>query len=383
MIPQDVIVIFTRGRIRGQVRLDRRTKNLLPRIKQGDIAVIDHADLDEMAAEGLLIRRVKAVVNTRPFITGHYPNRGPALLLERGVILLEMPDDSIFSRVREGEALELKGEWIYREDEPLVQGTFLTGKAVGEKLRRATENTARLLDDFVQNTLEYAKREKHLILGGIEIPSIRTSFRGRHALVVVRGQNYRQDLKAVLTYIEEKKPVLVGVDGGSDALLEFGLKPDIIIGDMDSISDKALREGKEIILHAYPDGRAPGEAKCRSLGLDYRIFRAPGTSEDIALLLAYEKGAELVVALGTHSNMIDFLEKGRPGMASTFLVRLKVGSRLVDARGVSQLYEGRYKGRLLWWLVAAAILPVVLMFFFSPLLQHLARLFLLRIRLLF
>lgn len=356
---------------------------MFSRIEQGDLAVIDHADLDEVAAEGLLKRRVKAVINTKPFITGHYPNRGPTLLMEKGVPLLELPDDGIFTLVQDGETLELRGSRIYREKAPLMEGTLLTGDYLDGKLRQAAGNTAQLLDEFVQNTLEYAKREKHLILGGVEVPAINTGIKGRHVLVVVRGQNYRQDLKTVLTYIEEKKPVLIGVDGGSDALLEFGLKPDIIIGDMDSVSDRALKEGKEIILHAYRDGRAPGEEKCRSLGLKYKLFRAPGTSEDIALLLAYEKGAELIVALGTHSNMIDFLEKGRPGMASTFLIRLKVGSRLVDVRGVSQLYEGRYQGRLLWWLVVAAILPVVLIIFFSPLLQHLVRLFILRIRLIF
>ncbi len=375
--------IYAGGRIRGKVRMDRRTKNLFSRLEQGDLAVIDHADLDEVAAEGLLKRKVKAVINTRPFITGHYPNRGPALLMEKGIPLLELPDDGIFSLVREGETLELRGSRLLKGRTPLAEGAVLTGEGLAGRLKEASGNTARLLDEFVQNTLEFAKREKHLILGGVEIPGIRTRIQGRHVLVVVRGRNYRQDLKAILTYIEERKPVLVGVDGGSDALLEFGLKPDIIIGDMDSVSDEALRQGKEIILHAYTDGRAPGAEKCRSLGLSYRLFRAPGTSEDIALLLAYEKGAELIVALGTHSNMIDFLEKGRPGMASTFLIRLKVGSRLVDARGVSQLYEGRYQGRLLWWLVAAAVLPVVLMILFSPLLQHLLRLLILRIRLLF
>lgn len=352
-------------------------------MQQGDIAVIDHADVDEVAAEGLLTKRVKAVLNTKPFITGHYPNRGPALLTENDIFLLELPDDGIFKLVKEGEVLELRGREVFKGSQKIADGNILTMERAAEKTRIAQKNTAKLLDEFVQNTLNYAMREKSLILGGIEIPPTDTKIKGRHVLVVVRGQNYRQDLRTVLTYIQEKKPVLIGVDGGSDALLEFGLRPDIIIGDMDSVSDKGLKAGKEIILHAYSDGRAPGEEKCRSLGLDYKLFCAPGTSEDIALLLAFEKGAELIVALGTHSNMIDFLEKGRPGMASTFLVRLKVGSRLVDARGVSQLYTGRYKGRFLLLLVVAAVLPAILMVVFSPLLQHLLKLIVLRVRLLF
>ncbi len=201
--------------------------------------------------------------------------------------------------------------------------------------------------------------------------------------MVVRGRNYREDLKTIIDYIEERRPVLVGVDGGADALLEFGFNADIIIGDMDSVSDLSLLRGKEIILHAYPDGKAPGEKKCQSLDLDYKIFPSPGTSEDIALLLAYEKGAELIVALGTHSNMIDFLEKGRAGMASTFLVRLKVGSHLIDARGVSRLYSGKHKGRSIFLLLTAAVLPVAIIISFSPLVQHLVRLLILRLRLQF
>ncbi|NLG84930.1 MAG: hypothetical protein GX493_10075, partial [Firmicutes bacterium] len=215
------------------------------------------------------------------------------------------------------------------------------------------------LEKFVQNTREYALKEKDLILGGVPPPEIKTKIKGRQVLVVVRGSNYREDLAALRSYIREMRPVLIGVDGGADALLEAGYRPDLLIGDMDSVSDEALRSGAEIVVHAYPDGRAPGLSRVKALGLPCHLFPAPGTSEDIAMLLAYERGADLIVAVGTHSNMIDFLEKGRPGMASTFLVRLKVGAILVDARGVSRLYHSRMKTGYLVGMFMAALLPLL------------------------
>ena len=188
---------------------------------------------------------------------------------------------------------------------------------------------------------------------------------------------------AIKSYIDEVKPVLIGVDGGGDALLEFGFTPDIIIGDMDSVSDDCLLRSKEIIVHAYSDGRAPGLDRVKDLGLKSKIFTSPGTSEDIALLLAYEKNADLIVAVGTHSNMIDFLEKGRPGMASTFLVRLKVGGILVDAKGVNKLYKSTFKTKYLWLVLGAALIPIIILIIINPLTQYLLTLLKIKLRLLF
>lgn len=370
-------------KIRGIVRLDKKTKNLCFRLQPGEIAIIEHPDLDEVAAEDLLKCKVKAVINTASFTTGHYPNKGPELLASEEVPLIELPDDRIFPLINDGEVLEIRKGDLYIQGSKVLAGNVLTAEKIAKKIKIANQNISFLLDDFLQNTLEYAMREKDFILGNIKIPALATEIKDRQVLVVVRGRNYREDLKIIRDYIEERRPVLIGVDGGADALLEFGFNADIIIGDMDSVSDLALKKGKEIILHAYLDGRAPGEKKCQNLGIDYKTFPSLGTSEDIALLLAYEKGAELIVALGTHSNMIDFLEKGRAGMASTFLVRLKVGSRLIDARGVSRLYSGKHKGRSVFFLLTAAILPVAIIISFSPLVQHLFRLLILRLRLQF
>jgi uncharacterized membrane-anchored protein len=151
--------------------------------------------------------------------------------------------------------------------------------------------------------------------------------------------------------VRDFRPVLVAVDGGADALLEAGYKPHVIVGDMDSVSDRALGSGAEILIHAYENGTAPGAERVRALGLDHHIVPAPATSEDLALLLAYEKGAELIVAVGAHFNLIEFLERNRSGMASTFLTRLRVGEILVDAKGVSRLVS-RQVG--IWPLVLVA-----------------------------
>jgi uncharacterized membrane-anchored protein len=156
-------------------------------------------------------------------------------------------------------------------------------------------------------------------------------------------------------YIREFKPVLIGVDGGADALVEAGYTPDIIIGDMDSVTDDVLRCGAEVIVHAYPDGRAPGLARVHQLGVSAVTFPAAATSEDLAMLLADEKGASLLVAVGTHATLVEFLDKGRGGMASTFLTRLKVGGKLVDAKGVSRLYRQNISGSSLLLLVLSAI----------------------------
>ncbi|NLN07958.1 MAG: hypothetical protein GX167_10120 [Firmicutes bacterium] len=367
--------------INGPARLGRRTKLLAERLEPGDIAIIDHRDLDELAARSLADRKVRAVINAAASISGKYPNNGPHVLWQAGIPHLDLVGDGLFTAVREGDRITVRGNEIWRKGELLATGRVVDGEVIAEQMRLAEKNLDSLLGAFVQNTLDYALREKELILGGLKVPRLNTPFAGRHALVVVRGKSYREDLQAIKHYLDEVKPVLVAVDGGADVLLEYGYIPDLLVGDMDSVSDAALCKAKERVVHAYPDGRAPGMERIRRLGLDAKVMRAPGTSEDIALLLAYECGARLIAAVGTHSNMIDFLEKGRKGMASTFLVRLKVGNRLVDARGVSQLYRHRVSGRSLLLLTLAAVIPVLAMACTSPVVRHLFRLLALRLRL--
>ncbi len=367
--------------IAGTAKLDKRTKNLVKRLTKDDIAIIDHRDLDRVTAESLVETGVKVVVNASNFISGSYPNIGPLILADAGVMLVDGVGADVFGMIAEGDRLVLKGGALYRGDELVARGRVLTVDELEKQLESASANLGEALERFATNTLDYLRKEKALIIDGTRIPPTRTNFTGRHALVVVRGYGYKSDLQALRPYIREVKPVLVAVDGGADALLAEGHKPHVIIGDMDSVSDKALKCGAELIVHAYPGGRAPGLKRVEELGLKASLFEAAGTSEDIALLLAYEKGAELIVAVGTHANLIEFLDKGRAGMASTFLVRLKVGGRLVDAKGVNKLYRSLVKLGHLLLLTAAALTAMVAIFFSSPLIRQTIRLLILRLRL--
>jgi uncharacterized membrane-anchored protein len=350
----------------GAARLDRRTKNLTKRLSPGDIAVIDHRDLDRMSAEGLIDCQVAAVVNAAPSITGRYPNLGPQLLVEAGIPLVDNAGPDVFARVSEGQTVWLDGNTLYLADEVVATGTLQDKDSVAEAEAAAKVGLATQLEAFVANTMEYLRRERELLIEGVGVPELRTSLAGRHVLVVVRGYHHREDLNLLRGYIREYRPVMIGVDGGADALLEAGHKPHIIVGDMDSVSDKALGCGAELVVHAYPDGRAPGLSRIQDLGMTCALFPSAGTSEDVALLLADEKGASLIVAVGTRFSLVEFLDKGRSGAASTFLTRLRVGGTLVEPKGVSQLYRSRISAGGLLLLVLAACVTIVVAIGFSP-----------------
>ena len=336
----------------GTARLDRRTKHLVRRLSPDDIAIIDHADLDRVSAEELIESGVRVVVNVAQSQTGRFPNPGPLTLVRGGVRLIDAPGSDLFDKVSDGELLTVRGAGLFRNGTRLVAGRELRADDLSDALRDQQSRVTDALESFAENTMRYLRDEGRLLSEGIGFPALETRFRDRHALVVVRGPGHKRDLRIVRPYVRDFRPVLVAVDGGADALLEAGYKPDVIVGDMDSVSDEALRSGAELVVHAYEDGKAPGSDRLRALGLGYHVVPAPATSEDVALLLAYEKGAELIIAVGAHFNLIEFLERNREGMSSTFLTRLRVGEILVDAKGVSRL-ASRQVG--LWPLVAFAL----------------------------
>jgi uncharacterized membrane-anchored protein len=364
--------------IQGAVRFDQRTKRLVQRLQPGDIALIDHPDLDGVAAEALVARHVAAVVNLSPFITGRYPNSGPGTLLRAGIPLYECHEGNLAEAVQDGALGTIVGNTLRLHHLP--DGIFalepLDETRLQQLLTLAQQRLKSELRAFAQNTLEYLQEESESLLDVLEVPDICTPIAGRHVVVVVRGERFRQDLHAIRNYLRERRPVLIGVDGGADALLEMGFKPDIIVGDMDSVSDRALQCGAELVVHQYTsaDRVSPGLERVQRMGLPHTVWRTPGTSEDIAMLLAYEKGAQLIVAVGTHFSLLEFLGKGRRGMSSTFLTRLRVGDRLVDAKGVSQLYPQRFAWREFGWLFTAALMPVLVAFLLSPVGRDLMRL---------
>lgn len=325
----------------GVARVDARTKNLTNRLHPGDIAVIDHLDIDTVAAEALVTRRPAAVVNAVASTSGRYPNLGPQILLEAGIPLVDRVGREVMERVRDGDHLRLEGPDVYLGADRVGTGVVQTDQTVAASMQEARAGLAVQLEAFAANTMEFLRKERELLLDGVGVPDIATKLEGRHVLVVVRGYHYKEDLQTLRSYVREYRPVIIGVDGGADAVLEVGLRPELIVGDMDSVSDRALSCGAEIVVHAYRDGRAPGLERVQRLGIEPVVFPATGTSEDIAMLLADDKGAELIVAVGSHATLVEFLDKGRSGMASTFLTRLRVGGKLVDAKGVSRLYRSR------------------------------------------
>jgi uncharacterized membrane-anchored protein len=368
--------------IQGSAKLDRRTKNLIKRLRPGDVAVIDHADLDRIAAEDLVASGVSAVVNVAPFSTGRYPNAGPLILARGGVRLIESPAAPLFEELRDGDDVVIDGGQVRRNGAVLAAGRALPLSALEARLQEQRTRIDEALSAFAENTISHVREEGALLAGGLELPETKTRFRDRHVLIVVRGTTYRRDLQALRAYIDDVRPVLVGVDGGADAMLEEGLEPDVILGDMDSASDEALGCGAELIVHAYPDGRAPGRERVERLGLEHRVVRAAATSQDVAMLLAQQKGAALLVSVGAHFNLTEFLDKNRAGMSSTFLTRLRVGEILVDAKGVSRLYNPGVSGGQLALFFSVALALIVIVVLVSPGLENLFELIWLKLKVL-
>lgn len=348
----------TGARLGGLVRIDTRTKNLTKRLGSGEVAVISHQDLDWVAAESLKAIEPAAVLNAEKSTSGRYPNQGPKVLIEAGIPLIDDLGSDIMS-LKEGQRVEIRDNQVFCGGKLVAEGVRQTEETNAANMEAAKASLGVQIEAFTANTMEYLKKERDLILDSVGVPDLRTNFTGRQVLMVVRGYNYKEDLLMLKPYIREYRPILIGVDGGADALLENGLKPDLVVGDMDSVTDKALTCGAEIVVHAYPNGKAPGLARVQELGVDHVVFPAAGTSEDITMLLADEKGAELIVALGTHATLVEFLDKGRAGMSSTFLTRLKVGSKLIDAKGVSKLYRPRITNWQMGLLVVAGLLAML------------------------
>ncbi len=359
--------------------MDARTKHLVRRAQPGDIAVIDHEDLDRVSADALIAAGIGGVVNAARSISGRYPNLGPLRLIEAGIPLVDAVGPLLLRKVRDGDLLRLDGDRVYDGERLVGVGIRQSSATVREAMAEAQEGLAERFESFAANTVDYMQRERDLLFGGSGLPTLEHELAGRPVLVVVRGYNYREDLAVLRPFIRDVHPVLLGVDGGADALIESGYTPDLILGDMDSVSDEALalarpggrrwfrrRGPTELVLHAYRDGHAPGRERLDALGVPYRVAETAGTSEDAAFLLAHEKGAETIVAVGSHGNLREFLDKGREGMSSTFLVRLRVGETLMDAKGVSRVYSPRIRSRDAVLLVVAAIAAMVAVIAVSP-----------------
>lgn len=365
--------------IAGRARIDRLTKRLVERLRPGEVAVIAHQDVDAAAGEALVGKRPAAVLNSLDSASGRYLNGGPELLLEAKVPLVDLLGEEFIERVGEGEQVVVEGERVR------VNGREFTGRLFTRGHLAEAQGKARLavdkrLEEFVTNTLSYIRREGHLLVERATLPVLKTQVSGRDCVVVCRSAEYERDLRAILPYLRERKPVLIAVDGATDGILRQGLRPQIILGDMDSISDEALKCGAEVVVHAYSNGEAPGLKRVEELGVPAEVFRCPGTSEDAALLLAYHGGADLLVSVGSRWSLEEFLERGRKGMASNYLTRLRVASRLVDARGVSRLHRRTAGVSQLVGLIFSGLLVAGVVLAFSPFVRGFLELALVQLR---
>jgi uncharacterized membrane-anchored protein len=375
------------------VRTGRRTKLLVKHLGRGDVALVDHLDIDRVSAEELIAAGAVAVLNCSPSSGGSYPNLGPQLLVEAGVLLLDLPDDSLFDTLSDGDPLVVRtsqgtagegpaGGEVLRRGEVLARGEVLDLARVCAETEARRSEIGEALERFAHNTIEHMREERELLAGRIELPRFATDFRDRSTLVVVRGVGHQRDLRALRPFIRDMRPVIVAVDGGAEALLEEGLTPHMIVGDMDSAGEAALRCGAELVVHSYPDGRAPGRSRLEELGVHFKLVPAPGTSQDVALLIAAEKGARLIVSVGSQFNLVEFLDRNRQGMSSTFLTRLRIGEILVDAKGVSRLYQPRPGLTPLLVVIAAGLIALLAVVWMTPALRDVAELLWLKLQLL-
>jgi uncharacterized membrane-anchored protein len=383
--------------VSGPVRPGRRTKLLVRHLSPGDIALVDHLDIDRVSAEELIAADAGAVLNCRSSSSGSYPNLGPQLLVEAGIHLVDLPDDLLFDALSDGEAITVRDGEVLRGGEVLARGEVLDLARVLAETEARRREVGEALERFAHNTIEHMREERELLSGKIEMPRFATDFRDRSALVVVRGVDHQRDLRALRPFIRDMRPLLIAVDGGAEALLEEGLRPDMIVGDMDSAGEAALMAasggrggwgyrsksgGAELVVHAYPDGRAPGRERLERLGLPFKLVPAPGTSQDVAMLIAAEKGARLIVSVGSQFNLVEFLDRNREGMSSTFLTRLRIGEILVDAKGVSRLYHPRPGLTPLLVVVAAGLIAMIAVVWMTPALRDVVDLLWLKLQLL-
>ena len=366
----------------GPARVGRRTKLLVKTLRPGEIAVLDHRDVDRVSAEDLIAAGVLAALNCRPSSTGAYPNMGPLLLVQAGIHLVDLPDDTLFKQLKDGDRITIRDGAVMRGSKTLATGEVQDPGAVRASTDERRREIGDALEAFAKNTIEHMLEERELLSGRIELPRFDTDFRDRPALIVVRGVDHQKDLRMLRPYIRDVKPRIIAVDGGANALLDEGFQPDMIVGDMDSASEASLRCGAELVVHAYPDGRAPGRGHLEELGLPFKLVPAPGTSQDVAMLIAAEKGAELLVSVGSQFNLVEFLDKNRRGMASTFLTRLRLGEILGDAKGVSRLYRPLPGRSPVAFVAAAGLLCLLAIVVLTPALRDVADLMWLKLEVL-
>lgn len=350
----------SRPGIVGTARVDRDIERLLRRITPGDIVVIDALDLDRITADALVESGVTAVVNASPSISGRYPNLGPEVLVANGITLFDDTGDEVFKKVKDGARVRLHEGGVYTGDRLLIQGVERTDHDIHELMHEAKSGLVAHLEAFAGNTIEFIRSESPLLIDGIGIPDIDVDLNRRHVVIVAENNSAAGDLKALKPFIKEYQPVLIGVGVGADVLRKAGYRPQLIVGDPDKMSAEVLRCGAQVVLPADADGHAPGLERIQDLGVGAMTFPAAGSAADLALLLCDHHGASLIVTAGHSASIEEFFDRSRQqSNPSTFLTRLKVGEKLVDAKAVATLYRSRVSGGAIAMLVLAMLIAVI------------------------
>jgi uncharacterized membrane-anchored protein len=343
----------------GSARVDRRADALARRVGRGDIAVFDQVDLDRRTADALVAAGVTGVINAAPSISGRFPNLGPEILVSAGIVLIDGVGSEVL-RIKEGSRLRLHEGRIYVGDTEIARGVEQTANSIADLMIEAKSGLSAQLEAFSANTIEFLRHERALIIDRVGVPDVAVPIRGRQVLVVAAGYNHTADLAALKHFIREYHPVLIGVEAGADALRAAGHRPHLIVGDPYQVETETLKLAREVVVPAQPDGFAPGLERIQDLGIGAVTFPAVSNPEDLALLLAEAHGAELVIAVGFQATLHEFLDRGRSGSnPSTFLTRLRLGSKLVDGHAVAALYRSRVSAGAVLLIVSAALLAVV------------------------
>jgi uncharacterized membrane-anchored protein len=345
----------------GVARVDRRTGDLLRRVGPGDIVVFNQIDLDRRTADALVAAEVAGVVNASASISGRFPNLGPEILVSAGIPLIDNVGTGALHDIKEGARLRLHEGCVYAGERELAKGTEQTPESVADQMIEAKAGMSAQLEAFSANTIEFLRRERTMILDGVGVPELYVPMKDREVLVVAPGHGHADELRRLRRYVKEHRPVLIGVESGADTLRAAGYKPQVIVGDPDGIRTETLLCGAEVVVPAHADGHAPGLERVQDLGIGAVTFPASGNAEDLALLLADTHGASLVVTVGSQATLAEFLDRGRSGSnPSTFLTRLKLGSRLVDGKAVATLHRARVSFGAVVLLVVAVLTAVLI-----------------------
>ena len=344
----------------GTARVDRNIDRLLRRVSPGDIVVLDVVDLDRITADALVEADVAAVVNAAPSVSGRYPNLGPEVLVANGVTLIDEAGPEVFKKVKDGAKIRLYEGGVYSGDRRLAVGTVLTDHDVAEMMQEAKSGLTTHLEAFAGNTIEFIRSESPLLIDGIGIPDVDVDLRGRHVVLVGDELGAADELKSLKPFIKEYQPVLIGVGTGADLLRKAGYRPQLIVGDPGQISDEALRCGAHVVLPADADGHAHGLERIQDLGVGAMTFPAAGSPMDLALLLSHHHGAALLVTAGNTANIETFFDRTRQDSnPSTFLTRLRVGEKLVDAKAVATLYRNHISAGAIALLALTMLIAVI------------------------